>query len=435
MLKVFIAEQVPSSNKGEATLMYGIRKTIQHHSQETVRFYLCSSDQSADQVAYGEDVEILNSPGLIPVAYGISKLTKITLIVWSAFKHLLFWAGYKIAGNSSFILFKDPLWHKYITSDVILIGHDNSFSKYHLFLIFFGLLLKKPVAIYGTTIMPKVLKPSFFAKIGRYLLNRVSLITTREQLTFNFLQEIGVTKPPMYCTADKAFLLDPADIDTSSNLALDILTKKAKGPLLGVMLVKGSNVFKAAFGDLSLSGEIRYQRHIQELAKTLDNLCNKIKCHIVFVPHSIGPKKEADDRLVHQDVAALMQHKEHITLLENDLDAMTLKGLMGKFDMTISERTHGGIASATMNVPTLWISHPGDIRTYGIVGHTLKMSDCLYDISELNSDTLTTKILSIWQDREAVTKRLKTNNQEARDLALKNGYYFNKYCFKNTKDK
>ncbi|BHH84244.1 polysaccharide pyruvyl transferase family protein [Desulforhopalus sp. 52FAK] len=428
MLKVLIAEQVPSSNKGEATLMYGICQTIQAYSQDTVQFYLCSSDREADQAAYQDNVEVIDSPGLIPVEYGITKSKKIFMIIWSAFLHMLFLCTHKVVGNLSFKFFKSPLWRKYIECDVILIGHDNSFSKYHLFLIFYGIILQKPIAVYGTTIMPKVLSPGVFRKLGSLLLNKVSLITTRERLTYDFLKSIGVKDVPLFCTADKAFLLDPILLDKGSTLGKKIFTNANEKPIFGVMLVKGSNVFKAAFGDKCHNDEERYRKHIKVLATTLDELCHRLNCCIVFVPHSIGPESEADDRNVHRDVAKKMVNQNCITLLEGDYDAKTLKGVMGEFDFTISERTHGGIASATMHVPTLWISHPGDIRTYGIVGNTLEMRDCLYDITHLDSTTLTQKIIDLWDNREEIVGRLSENTQKAKELAMKNGYYFNRFC-------
>ena len=160
------------------------------------------------------------------------------------------------------------------------------------------------------------------------------------------------------------------------------------------------------------------------MAATLDALMEKIGCTFVFVPHSIGPHDEADDRLVHKDVVKAMKHANHAILVEEDLSAAELKGLMGRFHMTVSERTHGGIASATMHVPTLWVTHPGDSRTYGIVGKTLALDDCLYDIRKLDQETLLGKLLWLWETREQLGKKLEVNTEKAKELTRMNGTYF-----------
>jgi len=429
MYKILIAEQIPSSNKGEATLMYGICKTIRECSKKQVEFDLCSSDLAADTAAYGDDAKILNSPGLIPVEYGISKRKKLLLIVISAIKHLIFAFLRIFLGKNILKIFRGELWTAYQECDAILIGHDNSFSKHHLFLIIFAKLIKKPVAIYGTTIMPTVLSPRIFEIIGGRIINKVDLITTREPMTLAFLKKIGVNKAPLFCTTDKAFLLDPEQCDDIDNIFKKLKESSPGKPIVGVMLVRGSNVFKAAFSSSApdLTAEQKYERHVEIVASTLDKLCKTIDCQFVFVPHSIGPHTEADDRFVHRDVVKKMEQSKNTTLLENDIGARKLKYLMGKFDLTISERTHGGLASATMNVPTLWISHPGDIRTYGIIGETLQFPECLYDIGALDRDTLYQKIYWTWENRDSLKEKLKTNIIHATELSMKNGTYFNDY--------
>lgn len=425
MKTVFVAEIVPSQNKGEAALMHGIVRSIQHYSDEEVKFYLCSERQKLDQIEYGEDVIVVDDKGLVPVGGTAAK--KMMLFMWFLVNHLVFLFFYRAFGSASLMIFRNKLWEAYCKSDVVIVGHDNAFSKFHIPLILYSKLLGKKVAVYGCTIMPVVLNSKLIHKLGKYALNKVDLITTREPLTYNHLKSIGVDKVPLFCTADKAFILKPVTESRASVLKEKYGLDDLPGPVIGVMVVKGSTVYKAAFKGNTFTPEEKYQKHSEEIAKALDIVHEKIGGTFVFMPHCIGPGDELDDRICARTVRGMMKHKDSVVLLEDELRVTELKGMMSAFDMVVSERTHGGINAATMLVPTLWITHPKDHRTYGIVTETLGLPECLYNIEDLNSQALAEKVLSIYGSREEVVNTLKINVPKAEKTTMLNGEYFKKY--------
>ena len=425
MRTIFVAETVPSQNKGEAALMHGIVKSIQHYADEDIIFYLCSERQHLDQIEYGDSVRVLDNKGLVPLGDGSAR--KLILFSGNAAQHLLFLLFHTLLGRFSLILFRDDLWKAYHEAYAIIIGHDNAFSKFHIPLILFAKLMRKKTAVYGATIMPVVLNSNLVRKLGRYALNKVDLITTREGLTFKHLTDIGVNKPPLHCTADKAFILDPTTPEEASalfeKLGLDDLPK----PIIGVMVVKGSTVFKAAFKDENYSPDEKYDRHVTEIANALDNIHKQIGGTFIFVPHCIGPGDNLDDRVCAVAVKDKMVNKDSAVLVNDELRVTELKGLMGNFDMVVSERTHGGINAATMKVPTLWITHPKDHRTYGIVTDTLELPQCLYNIEDLRSETLSEKIMEIWGSRDKIVATLTENIPKAQDKTMSNGRLFKQH--------
>lgn len=429
MKKIFIAEVIPSENKGEATLMYGIQKSITAAYPQGVMFQLCSWSPERDQITYGSGVKVLHDAGLTSMRVQQGWKRK-TFFIYNLGVHILFLIGHKVMGRNILRLFRKELWSAYLDSDVILIGHDNSFSPYHLPLIWFCLGLRKKIAIYGTTIMPKILSKPSLRRWATKLLNRVSLITTREELTYQFLKnEIMIDKAPLYCTADKAFILEPAPPERAMEIIAEQGIPQTGQPLVGVMMVsKGSNVFRAAFLEEELSSAEKYARHSREIAKALDILVDKLDCCLVFLPHSIGPEEDDDDRLVARSIVTNMINKKNTILVENDLSAQDLKSLMGKIQMTVSERTHGGIASATMLTPTLWISQPNDSRTYGIIGKTLGMEDCIYNIEKLDGNSLAKKLFWLWDNQNNIKTRLDENTIKARQLAMQNGELFKRHA-------
>ena len=423
MLNVFVAETVQSENKGEAALMHGIMRTINENSPEKVQYWLCSETPELDREEYGDTVRVLDDVGLVPIG-SPNKSKKLLHFVKAACKHLPFLIAYHLLGKLSLKIFTGELWEAYFNADVIIVGHDNAFSKFHIPLMFFILLLRKKVIVYGTTIMPAVLNTDFRRKMAAIALNRVALITTREPMTYEYLQSIGVTKAPLYCTADKAFVLQEVSSEETDVLMGRLELSDLPRPIIGVMAVKSSTVYRAAFKGSSFSPEEKYDKHAQEIADALDIVHSQLGGSIVFVPHCIGPSSDLDDRLTAAVVKEKMKSKGSVSVLTDVLRVTELKAIMGRFDMVVSERTHGGINAAAMIVPTLWITHPGDHRTYGIVSGSLELPQCLYNIEGLSSETLSKTIMATWNSRESIIEALKLNIPKARALTLTNGEYF-----------
>jgi len=426
MKVIFVAETVPSQNKGEAALMHGIVRSIQNYCDDNVLFYLCSERQQLDQVEYGPGVKVLDDMGLIPL--GDTASNKLKIFLKRTVKHMLFLCLYKITRRHSLKIFTGELWKAYADADVIVVGHDNAFCKFHIPLILFAKALGKKVVVYGCTIMPVVLNSKLMHKLGMYALNKVDLITTRESLTYNHLRSIGVSNAPLFCTADKAFILKPVASEEANELMHKLGLDELPKPVIGVMVVKGSTVYKAAFKNETLTADEKYQKHSREIAAALDRVHESLGGTFVSVPHCIGPGDDLDDRLCARSVRELMKHKDSLKLLEDELKVTELKGLMSAFDMVVSERTHGGINAATMYVPTLWITHPGDHRTYGIVTDTLDLPECLYNIENLTNEELSEKIISVYSEKEKVVSKLKNTVPEAERLSMSNGEYFKKYA-------
>ncbi len=425
MKTIFVAETVPSQNKGEAALMHGIVRSIKEYCDEEVLFYLCSERQQLDQEEYGDDVVVLDNKGLIPLED--TAFNKLKLFLIRSVKHFLFLIMFRLTGVFSLKIFTGELWKAYAEADVIIVGHDNAFCKFHIPLILFSKILGKKVAVYGCTIMPVVLNSKFIHMLGMYALNKVELITTRESLTFNHLKKIGVNKAPLFCTADKAFILKPVTKDKADALIKKHGLNDLPKPVIGVMVVKGSTVYKAAFKGNTFTPEEKYHKHSEEIAKALDSVHEKIGGTFVFVPHCIGPGDELDDRLCAVTVRGLMKNKDCVKLLEDELRVTELKGMMSAFDMVVSERTHGGINAATMLIPTLWITHPKDHRTYGIVTDTLELPDCLYNIENLEHNELFEKIITTYDNSNRILNTLKVNVPKAEKTTMLNGKYFKKY--------
>ena len=72
--------------------------------------------------------------------------------------------------------------------------------------------------------------------------------------------------------------------------------------------------------------------HRKFLADLLLYIHESTDANLIFLPHTIGPNIQMDDELISKDVIkrAGLDSDERVFLLESDLSAKELKGLIGK---------------------------------------------------------------------------------------------------------
>ncbi len=425
-MKVLIPEWIPSYNKGEAAIFWGILETLSI-TDEPVEIILFSTDPEYDKKSYGQHAQII-AESLIPFTdYSLKgrrgKLKRILLYAYRCICHLIFLLFYFLLGKQVTKLFRASLWRKYIESDAVILGHDSVFSKYHNFLILFCKFMKKPVVIYGASFCPFEYKGNFARAYTRYCINQADLITTRENYSAEFLKELGVRKTLINVTADKAFLLKPA----SSNRGVKILLREGvdikQRPIIGITAVRNSEVFRYGLRKIA-DPEERHKFHVETLASFIDQIINKYKAQVVFIPHVVGPEPYSDDRIVAHDIFNLVQNKEYVKVMIGDYKVDEIKSVLGHLDFMIGERTHSIIGAASMGVPFIAISYPKDYRTCGIIGDTLRQRKWLYNIEELSVESLLERFDIAWKERLTTIDGLNQQLPKIQDQVLKNGILF-----------
>ena len=207
MLKFFIPEIIPSLNKGEAAIFKGIVKTLELVGDNEI--YLYSMHPEIDGPRYDLDnVKIITGDTLItPALYNNNKVFLGLSHIRAVIKHTYFFLLYKIFGSRALSIMKGPLWRTYDKADVIIVGHDGSFSYFHLSLILFCRAIGKPTVVYGASMLPWIKSNPIIRQLVRFCMKKVDLVTLREELSKQLLDEIGAVNSHTHVTADKAFLL------------------------------------------------------------------------------------------------------------------------------------------------------------------------------------------------------------------------------------
>ncbi len=232
-------------------------------------------------------------------------------------------------------------------ADLVLLGggtllQDRTSPRSPLYYLGIAGLAKgmgKPVFFYGQGYGP-IIHP-FSKRIIRFLLNRVDAITVRDSLSGEEMRSHGVTKVPIYVTADPALTIDPLEADLED--ARRRLTKHQVDPDAPIAYIairdwKGEEHFK------------------EELARCGDNL-SRLGWQVVFLsmqyPHDHSPS-----------VDVMSKMKNRAVLIDQPLNFKEIMSLIGLGQLMIGMRLHALILAAIMGVPFIALSYDPKIDRF-----------------------------------------------------------------------
>ena len=304
---------------------------------------------------------------------------------------------------------KNPIIQEYVSADAIINLSGDSFSDgkggFSIDIdstILFGISLKKPIVIYSQSIGPFMWAVTALA---RYCLSNANLVIIREEITKNYLEELGI-KSPIYLTADCAFILDSALYDRVKDILSRESINTTKKPLIGIS------------ANAMLDDE--ENNYVNSMAQLIDYAIEKLKAHVVFVPHVVSMKEggEDDDRVMDEKIYKLTKNKENVDLITGDYSPEELKGIIGLCDIFIGGRMHANIAALSSGVPTIataW-SH----KYYGIM-QAVGQDKYVCDFKTMNFEDLKSKIDDLWHNKEKIREELKVKVEDQKKLAWYSG--------------
>jgi len=303
---------------------------------------------------------------------------------------------------------------EYANADIIVscggevIWGSSLYIFFNLYEIFLGKLLGKPVVIYAQSIGPFNSKLSKI--LTKFFLNKADLITVREEISLKYLQMIGVNKPPIFVTADSAFLLQPISPQKSEELLMKEgidLTKTCIGITLRRWIFPNS-----------IDPEAKFKAYVTEISKIVDFLIEKLNSTVIFFPQVIVPNSEfEDDRIVAEEVFRRVTFKESFKILTKDYSPEELKGMIGRMDLFIGTRMHSNIFALSMHVPTVAIGYRH--KTKGIM-EMLGLGEYMCEIENIKYEDIVQRIEKAWANRLEIRKDLKTKINNLRRQALYN---------------
>lgn len=201
---------------------------------------------------------------------------------------------------------------------------------YYLSVIILAKFLRKKVYIYANGIGPIDKKSNRI--LTRWVLNRANYITLRDDLSYKFVRDLGVTNKNIEVTADPVFTLEVAGEDRVEEI---LKSEKIK------------------ITDKTIGFCIRDQKNIDEIkdkfAATIDKLI-EAGYDILLVPFH-NPR----DNIYSSEVAERCRHKDSVMLIENTYSAGDLMGIFKKLKLLAAMRLHSLVYAASVNLPMVGI--------------------------------------------------------------------------------
>ncbi len=291
-----------------------------------------------------------------------------------------------------------------LSGDMLTEDYGPHVAYSHYLPILRALVLGRPYFICAQSIGPfSLTKP-----LAAFLLNRAAAITVRDEISYDYLREIGIRQDRLKQTADMAFLLtaDPGHCKTS----LAALGLNEDTGILGISVSRlVADKFDKQAG--------RNGAFVRLMADAINKIASDHQLQVLFTPHVTGPTDIKDDRIISREVQQALQPNIASSIIEEDLPPQALKYFISKCTMMIGTRMHANIGALSSHVPVVAISYSH--KTPGIM-RACDMEDYVVDFADLSFEKLCERARSAYENRAVLSGRLKNSISIQRKKALEN---------------
>ncbi len=262
---------------------------------------------------------------------------------------------------------------------------------YYLAIIKMALLFKKKVMLYANGIGPLNLRKN--RRLTKMVLDKVDLITLRDEISYELLKEIGVKSPKIEVTADPAFGIGVEKKDEDILSYNNIPTDK---PLMMVSV----RPYKNAVGNFS-----------DVVSEGLDYAYQKYGVTSVFLPMQTKTDEE-----ISEEIRAKMKEESYI--IKADYDIPRLLSIMSQMKICVGMRLHTLIYSAVSCVPLVGLVYDPKINGFlDYIG-----IDNYLSAETLNIEDFKKAIDKSFENFEMQKEKLEEKRKELMEKAKRNSY-------------
>jgi len=405
MTKMLLIGATCSKNRGSAAMLISATKTL--------RQFMPDSEFTVLSPFPELDLKNCSPYNLRVVGYNGGALKILSRLFRS-----VTWKIFKSLSLDLHRLANEELLREYSSSDVIIDLSGDGFtddygsmasiiSCYDILLCKF---LNKPMVIYAQSIGP--FKTKLTKSLSKFCLNRVDLLIVRDEITKNYLQEIGIANT-IHFTADSAFLLEAPPYEKIQEILVKENIDTNERPIIGISA--SQHIYDL---ELKKTKSNSGNPYIMLVVKIVDYLVEKLNAQIIFVPHVTNDDRPVDDRFVAKKICEITKNKDKIRLIDSEYSPGELKGVIGQCDLFIGARMHANIAATSMCVPTLAIAYSH--KSYGIMS-MLGMEKYVLNFRTMTFDEMILRIDDLWVNREKIRMELTLNVGVLKERALRNG--------------
>jgi len=295
--------------------------------------------------------------------------------------------------------------------DYIIAGHDGAMDERVCHIITeVTQLLGIPLGVFGVE-FPQVFKSKAIVDEQHQVL-KDSLFFYCRTAASKVVVDKYFPKISSEVRPDPAFGMKPSPIEEVDEYL------KGKGllsvfdkPVIVCTTCETGPIARRCFQNESSPGG-RLNAHREYYASLLKYVMSVQDVNILFLPHALGPGEALDDRLVARDVIARVgETKNELLLLDDDIPAKLLKGIIGKGDFLIAERIHSMIGAVGVGTPFLCLGSKTDRRVEGIIANMVGAKNSICYMNEPSIEAATKQFDNCWLNKSEEEARLKEVSQ------------------------
>lgn len=273
-------------------------------------------------------------------------------------------------------------------------GTSTKSLMYYLLIIRLAKKMGLKVMLYSNGVGP--LRREKNERYTKKVLNKVDLITLRDEVSLNELKRIGVTEPKIYLTADPAFTLKPSSLETGKNI-LDKASADINKKMMCISVRK--------WADLGEDFE-------NTIARAVDYAAEKYGMFPVFLP--MQPKVDYD---ISKRIASKLRSPSAV--IDRELAIADTLSVIANMTMCIGMRLHTLIYSASQAVPLVGLVYDPKVSGFMDYMHQNKY----VNVEDLSYEKLTALIDETMENYDIIKDDLYNNVVTLREKAEENAKY------------
>lgn len=409
---VIIAGWHHDSNKGDGVILRALITALQENHNCKIGLYSCISPfESSWRSILKYDMPVKTNLDLLAPLIYIRKFNSYLLkMMWAGYvflRFILLLISPKIASN-----FLNE-WEKrtldtFLRCDIVLgkgghyiydLGGLSGFFSLCVNLAPFLLAarLRKPYVFIGISVGP--FSNPISKLVAKYVFRRAVAISVREHSSLSVLRMIGKFKNATLST-DLAFLWAGSGSYESCESSNDNNFRR-------ILIVP-----RAFFPDDP--NRKKYGFYVRALAALTEHLSSNYR--LTFVTTARDEAGGEDDMQAVFDVLRLVQRREGLRIIKDDLDPLLLIKMFAQNDLIIGTRLHSVIFAIIAEKPFIAISYFGPKMS---IVEDLGLSELIVDINNIDENMLISKVSRILDNLEWWNSEVKKAKQKAYEIAFK----------------
>lgn len=252
---------------------------------------------------------------------------------------------------------------------------------YYLFVVNLARMLRRRTMVFAQGVGP-LIRPITRRAVA-WTLNRVDVVTVRDEDSKAFLQEIGLTRPQIYVAADPSFLVEP-DLEAADRILAESGLEAGRFIAVALRPWGGSD------------------ERLRDAAEGIAEAASEIGVKVALLPMQEP-----------QDIAAC-ELVSGAVMLSGIGDVRAIKGVVARAGLVVGMRLHSLIFAASEGVPFVPVVYDPKVASFAAAcGIEARIS-----VESLDPRSVATELRAAWESREAAAAQLAARRGGMRESAL-----------------